>query len=285
MKCGAPFRDQRLPSVKGGNTLRPLGNDSRLNSPAPDPRIISRPVSPLVLPSNSNDSSYLDENKPIHPLAKERGRQGFTSQSQHSQSDHIHTDAAAASSFGTTTRTSNKRRPTELNLTPQITDPAAIDATSGVASVSPLFEPSPIVLSVRGRSPSPYRSGYTTDEQLEKHIESILTTLPVHVNFEKDAPLDVSGMVPQARWQVPSSSDFTRGSAQAPESKAFFTLRPAFQKETRNTRLSTNSDVRLFYLNQAEREGSTKLFLRLAGAGGHQVILRVKGGWCDFGEV
>ncbi|KAI5306054.1 hypothetical protein KEM55_008741, partial [Ascosphaera atra] len=76
-----------------------------------------------------------------------------------------------------------------------------------------------------------------------------------------------------------SSRSQSRAPSRAGQTAPLFTLVPAPTKRTK----SDESSAKLFYLHRGEKAPPAKLLLRTVGDG-ERVMVRIGGGWADFGE-
>ena len=126
-------------------------------------------------------------------------------------------------------------------------------------------------LRVRSRTHSPAGSQSSTVSQLQKHLDAILTTVPLNIKLINNDELS-----PHESLQYDYRNELS------PECP--YVIAPASWDERRASALSAHSNIKLYHLRTIDRPTPLKLYLRVVGEGGHQVMVRVKGGWVDFGD-
>ena len=118
---------------------------------------------------------------------------------------------------------------------------------------------------IRPRTPSRSPSRLPLSEQLEKHLEGILTTTVEEVRLGKGV----------------GSEEVRQG---AIDNRKIYVLEPSLKHELQQSSTIREDHITLYELHGPEFYTPIKCYLKLAGRGGHQVMLRTKGGWVDFGR-
>ncbi|KZZ86970.1 Growth-arrest-specific protein 2 domain protein [Ascosphaera apis ARSEF 7405] len=151
-------------------------------------------------------------------------------------------------------------------------------STSSRASQSTTNSPSRIPLRKQGDQspPLPSIKKHRRRPTLEDKISTILDGIPVKLDL--DAPNRPQGHLAPAKG-VTSSASPSSGSPKYGATNTYFRLIPAQQKRPKD-----ESSVRLFHLYRGERLAPLKLYVRTIGEKNERVMVRVGGGWADFGE-
>ncbi|KAH8821431.1 hypothetical protein F5884DRAFT_658949 [Xylogone sp. PMI_703] len=140
--------------------------------------------------------------------------------------------------------------------------------------------------------PSPTRA---SADQMQQQISEILQSLPARIRLTSEPDTNQHDTIQQKKTRpalIPrqrshSSMSTVRSYSSMSNTRSStpsFTLRPAYSRESRPRAQSGVSETRLYHLSRTAGETPIKLFVRLVGENGERVMVRVGGGWADFGE-
>lgn len=133
------------------------------------------------------------------------------------------------------------------------------------------------------------------DERLDEKINNILTSLPSEVrltaqNLKKLNEASVKknlsfgkGIDPNSVTHIPGPRSVVSNvssSSSTPYGKGTRTYSGQFN----NSSQFNNSETKLYHLHRGEGQTPIKLFVRLVGASGERVMVRIGGGWADLAE-
>ena len=126
------------------------------------------------------------------------------------------------------------------------------------------------------------RNAVSGDEQLDRHVSRVLSSLPNRIRFTPAGSLVELPITPDpAKGSLRSRP--SHGALITRTSRTNLTLSPAKIDEKSKRFKSSNSEVKLYHLSQEGKEQPIKLYVRLVGEG-ERVMVRVGGGWADLGE-
>ncbi|RFU26700.1 hypothetical protein B7463_g9645, partial [Scytalidium lignicola] len=139
--------------------------------------------------------------------------------------------------------------------------------------------------------PSPTKAA---DDQMQQQISEILQSIPAHIRLTSELDTTQQDLIqPKKTRRVltpsvrpHSSMSNTRSYSSMSNTRSStpsFTLRPAPSTRPR-AQSGVVSETRLYHLSRTTGEAPIKLFVRLVGENGERVMVRVGGGWADFGE-
>lgn len=132
------------------------------------------------------------------------------------------------------------------------------------------------------RPTTPSQSG----DELDQRVNSILNTLPSKVKLTasnlKKLTESTRKAIPMKPWDVPNSH------IPAPRSVASSastnSQMPGGRAAARRHRSSMQGEIKLYHLHRTNGQQPIKLYIRLVGANGERVMVRVGGGWADLAE-
>ncbi|KAI9696496.1 MAG: hypothetical protein M1820_008124 [Bogoriella megaspora] len=193
-------------------------------------------------------------------------------------------DSDVHSSSNSPTASTSERRSDDTSQSPEQSDPLPTSDESHKDSTS--------------KQPVHTRV-LSDDDQLERQISSILTTIPGRIRLAtrsepKPHPRPSANPLTPAKTR-PASRTSTRSSIPTLSTDSptapILTLAPAKpQRHSSSSPLSisthdaNDTGVRLYHLTQPGQRDPIKLFVRLVGDDGSRVMVRVGGGWADLGE-
>lgn len=135
-----------------------------------------------------------------------------------------------------------------------------------------------------------------TEDQMQQQISEILESIPARIRLRSDSETTQKDTLQPKKTRRPltpslrshSSMSNSRSYSSMSNTRSVtpsFTLTPAYGKNPRpRPQNSGVSETRLYHLSRATGEAPIKLFVRLVGENGERVMVRVGGGWADFGE-
>ncbi|KAF2131073.1 hypothetical protein P153DRAFT_365680, partial [Dothidotthia symphoricarpi CBS 119687] len=132
-----------------------------------------------------------------------------------------------------------------------------------------------------------------SNEDLERKISDILTTIPAHIRLTSGPGADAPEVKSARRITHKTSKGYLRAGRSASGVKfPELTLSPA-KHDTDSASANSgrksaaargDNDIKLYHLTQPGKEQPAKLFIRRVGENGERVMVRVGGGWADLGE-
>lgn len=144
-------------------------------------------------------------------------------------------------------------------------------------------------LTIKSASYQPYITPKKTPEDnLERKISSILTTIPGDIQLSSTPIHTNKGVKPGSSLQVEQRTNRTQSnspsSTRPTTPTTTLTLTPADHRPKRRLRSEDDNPVRLYHLHRGGKLPPLKLFVRMVGEEGERVMVRVGGGWADLGE-
>ena len=129
------------------------------------------------------------------------------------------------------------------------------------------------------------------DERLDEKINNILTSLPSKVrltpqNLKKLNETLVKRNLSFGKGIDPNSVTHIPGPKSVVSNVSSSSSTPYARgtKERTYSGQFHNSETKLYHLHRGEGQTPIKLFVRLVGAGGERVMVRIGGGWADLAE-
>ncbi|KAL7270029.1 hypothetical protein RUND412_007274 [Rhizina undulata] len=126
---------------------------------------------------------------------------------------------------------------------------------------------------------------YNFEDSLDQKINSILGTLPTKIRLTASNLRKLTETTNRKNRHSELSPTSIPGPRSVDFSPSPQTPLPSYARpSTRQHRPSVPGDIKLYHLHRSDGQPPIKLYVRLVGADGERVMVRVGGGWADLGE-